>query len=135
MPSITHAQYQKFSSQAPDGWSFDLEYYVIWGEKTLIASQAIDDDHRVVGKLEYVQNYIPDPRGLGGKRPANHYHIALHISVYTRSTTGGCWVSSGMGAWLNLDQGEHPRKNYAALCKIAATIKKDDLLPLYSIHH
>ena len=134
MPSITRAQYQKLNDQAPDGWRFDLQQFVTWGEKSLKAIHTIDDDHLLIGCLEYCENRA-DVRTEYGQvftRPTGFYHIALHLNVYHRS--GDVCIGHGVGVWIDLDHGQHSRKVYKNLCKIAESVSPDDFRKLYDSH-
>lgn len=132
MPSITKEQALKRQSQAPDGWKYDWKYYVLWGENSLYRRIWTDEKHFVEGKVEFRQNYkdLPTYDGRSTYRvEAGHYHIALHVRTWTVEPTGTA-TSHGLGHWANLDNGQHTRRNYKDICKIAATVT-DEMIMSY----
>ena len=40
MPTLKVEQYKKWSSALPDGWKFDAQHYVMWGEKEIYTDSA-----------------------------------------------------------------------------------------------
>ena len=53
MAKITKEQYTKWSKQAKNGFSLDLQYYVIWNEKTLTKRIKMADGDVMEFKIEY----------------------------------------------------------------------------------
>ena len=129
MPSITKEQVLKLQAQAPEGWKFDWKYYVIHGEKTLRRLIEQDANHVIEARIEYYGNYEKRTSYDGRTTynvPANHSHICLHVSTWTVDANG-TGHSFGLGHFENLDNGQHTRKNYKDLCKIAATVTDETI--------
>lgn len=129
MATITKEQIMKLEAQAPEGWHFDWKYCVFHGEKTLRHLITLDESHVVEAKLMFHENYerITNEYGCSYNRPAGHSHICLHVSTWTVDANG-TGHSYGLGHFENIDNGQHTRKNYKDLCKIAPTITDETIL-------
>lgn len=57
MAKITREQYNKWNAQAQNGFRLDLQYYVVWGEKTLVKSIKQTDGTIIQFKLWYIPEY------------------------------------------------------------------------------
>ena len=133
MASITRAQAAKLDAQAPNGWHFDLMYYLTHSEKIIDRRIPLEGDTVLVAELYFRENYteVRNDYGQTFNRPAGHMHICLHTAVY-RPTGSGLMCSSGLGHFYNLDHGQHTRRNYRALCEIGATLTDERILELHS---
>lgn len=129
MATITKEQIMKLEAQAPEGWHFDWKYYVIHGEKTLRRLIQQDETHVIEARIDYSENYetIRDIYRGTHTRAAGHSHISLHVSTWTVDLATNVGHSFGLGHFENLDNGQHTRKNYKDLCKIAATVTDETI--------
>ena len=129
MPSITREQALKLNAQAPAPWKFDVKYYVIHGEKTLVHTIELDSGKFLEARLYFSENHEKRQNEFcSWTVPAGNYHICLHLSTYSPSSVLGCYHSFGLGKFINLDNAQHTKRNYKDLCKIALTLTDDDLL-------
>lgn len=129
MPSITREQAQKLNAQAPGNWRFDVRYYVIHGEKTLVRQIELDGGRYLEARLYYVENYERrSNEHCSWNAPAGHYYTGLHYQIYSPSSTPGCYHSFGLGTLLNLDNGQHAKRNYKDLCALAKSVTDDWIL-------
>ena len=132
MPSITREQAARLNSQAPNNWNFDVFYYVTHGEKTITRKITLDEGKILEARLMYSENReerpLPYRPGRTYSVPAGHYHIALHISIWSPSPGTECYHSYGLGQWLDMDHGRHTKRNYKDLCKIAVDLSDADIL-------
>lgn len=134
MPTITKEQALKRQASCPAGWKYDWKHYVIWGDNVIRRRIWTDKTHFIEASIEYRENLKALPTYDGRSTynvPAGHHHIALSISAWTYYPENDTASSSGMGHWENLDNGQHPRKNYKDLCKIAATVT-DEMIMNYT---
>ena len=129
MATITKEQVLKLQAQAPEGWRFDWKYYVIHGEKTLIRLIKRDDTHYTEARIDYRENYktITNSYGCRYNQRTGTNYISMNVSNWTVDANG-TGHSYGLGHFENLDNGEHPRKNYKDLCKIAATVTDETII-------
>ena len=57
MAKLTREQYNKWNAQAKNGFQLDLQYYLIWSEKTLIKDVQQEDGSIIRFKLWYMPEY------------------------------------------------------------------------------
>lgn len=133
MASITRAQAAKLDAQAPNGWNFDLHYYLTHGEKTIRRIIPLEGDTKLIATIYYRENYetVRNAYGQSFNRPAGHMHLCLHTAVY-RPTYGGMMSSEGLGHFHNIDHGQHTRRNYKEVCKIGAVLSDERILELHT---
>lgn len=127
MPSITREQAIKLNSQAPQGWKFDIQYYVIHGEKTLIHNVPLNNGKHLQARIYYREVYV------NRYQPTGTNKIVCHTSVWSPTGTDGVFSSNGMGHFQELSATEYPRKNYKDLCKMADTLYENDLLKFHGL--
>ena len=130
MPSITRETALKLNAQAPSPWKFDVRYYVTHGEKTIIRHIELDAGRILEARLWFCENYneLRSDYGQTFRVPAGHYHIGLHIMIWSPSVGSECYHSTGCGKFINLDHAQHAKRNYKDLCKIAPTVTDEDIL-------
>ena len=57
MAKLTREQYNKWNAQAQNGFMLDLQYFLIWGEKTLIKGIEQENGAIIRFKLSYIDEF------------------------------------------------------------------------------
>ena len=125
MPSMTREQYNKWSSVLPEGWKFDAQHYIMWGEKEIVTDSPENENGEFYrATLEYkaeTENAGYFRRETGKQIPT----ITIHR--YTEKT--GNMYSVVM--IFSQPVGEiQSKKNYNVLVKLAGTIDINDYFRL-----
>ena len=129
MAKITREQYNKWNAQAQNGFQFDLQHYLIWGEKTLSKKIELQDGRMVEFRIVYHNEYETktNEHGCRWNVETGRYIPMLHITVW-RPSHSGCYVSSGMGKYERIGEAQAAKK-YNVLCKLSAEINTDEYMP------
>ncbi len=128
MAKITREQFNKWNAQAQNGFGLDLQYYVIWGEKTLTKKIELDNGNVVEFKIEYRNEYETktNEHGCRWNVETGRYIPMLHITVW-RPSHSGCYVSSGIGKYERIGDAQ-TSKRYNVLCKLSAEVKTEQYM-------
>lgn len=126
MAKITREQYNKWNAQAQNGFRLDLQYYVGWGEKTLIKSIKQTDGTIIQFKLWYIPEYETKVNEWGCKWnvKTGKQIPMMRIERLVPGHTEG--VYSVHTAKDDMPMGE-PEKTmkYSTLCKISGMVDTD----------
>lgn len=122
MPTLKTEQYKKWSSVLPDGWKFNAQHYVVWGEKE-ICTDSTENDKGVFYRLTLRYRAETEPGGYS-QRETGRQIPTVSISRYTPTGSGLFSV-----VYIFSDAAGEPegKKVYNALVKIAASIDTAEL--------
>ena len=116
MAKLTLEQFKKWSSQLPEGWKFDAQYFVLWGEKRIYTDSTPNAKgvfYRL--ELEYKETYTRRMDQALNKEP--------HFSVDRYTPTGENNSFCSVVRIISGNAGEpENKKNYNKLVKIAASL-------------
>ena len=117
MPTLKVEQYKKWSSVLPEGWKFDAQRYVMWGEKEIYTDSA-ENEKGVFYRLTL--EYRAETENAGYFRRETGRQIpAVSISRYTPTGSG---MFSVVHILTENAADPESKRNYNALVKLAATI-------------
>lgn len=119
MPKITKEQFLKWEAMCANGFTLDLQKYVVWGEKEPTKQIRLDEENIIIATVGYY-----DERVDGGRWGETVRKIKLHLALWHPATTEGVMYSTGYGAYITLDDTPQPKKEYKKLA--AWTEKLDD---------
>jgi len=125
MATCTKAQYQKWNAQLPEGWRFDLHYFLLWGEKCPVRAIELPDGRTLRAKLFYTEE-------REGYRHTGRQIPQVNLSVWTDRGDGFA-SSTGMGYTETLGVIQK-NKNYKHLCACAVTLSDADILTMAKEH-
>lgn len=128
MAKITREQYNKWNAQANNGFSLDLQYFVIWNEKTLTKKIKLESGNVIEFKIEYHKEFETKTNSYGCKWnvETGRYIPMLNITVW-HPTTSGCYASSGCAKSERIGEVQNTKK-YNVLCKLSAEINTDEYI-------
>ena len=129
MARITREQYNKWNSQAQNGFTLDLEYYLNWGEKTLIKDIPMEDGGYIRFKLWYTDEYETITNEYGckrNKRTGKHIPM-MRIEKLKPCSTAGMYQILTVKDDMQMGESEKMMK-YSVLCKISREINTDEEL-------
>lgn len=121
MPSITREQAARWNAKAQNGFTFDVQKYVMWGDKTLHRVVELDGGDRMEIRLLYQEEH---------ERKTNQYdcHWTVRTGRYIPTVhltrwhpSGTAWTSHGLGDWITIGEPQTSKK-FDVLCKLSATI-------------
>ena len=128
MAKITKDQYTKWSAQAKNGFSLDLQHYVIWSEKTLTKRIKMADGDAMEFKIEYMREYEQKTNEWGNKWSVETGRYIPTLTVTRWHPTGtGCYSSGGYEEQKPLGEPEQTKK-YNVLCKLSGEIDTDEYM-------
>ncbi len=128
MAKITKEQYTKWSKQAKNGFSLDLQYYVIWNEKTLTKRIKMADGDVMEFKIEYQRECKQKTNKWGCKcYVETGQYIPMLIVKRWHPTKTGSYMSSGYEEEKPLGEPEQSKK-YSILCKLSGEIDTDEYM-------
>lgn len=116
MAKLTLEQFKKWSSQLPEGWKFDAQYFVLWGEKRIYTDSTPNAKgvfYRL--ELEYKETYTRRMDRALNKEP----HWTIDRYTPTGENNSFCSVVRIISG--NAGEPEN-KKNYNKLVKIAASL-------------
>ena len=125
MAKITKEQYNKWANQALNGFTFDLQYYVLWSEKTLSKKVKRVNGDVVEFKIEYHKEFETKTNAYGcsWNVETGCYIPMLNITVWHPTHTG-CYSSSGWAKSEKIGDVQNSKK-YNVLCKLSGMIDTD----------
>lgn len=126
MSKLTREQANRWNAQAKNGFTFDIEHYVIWNEKGL-KKRVPTETGFTQFKLGYNDEIetVTNEYGCKYNRRTGRYVPTLHISEWKPTHTEGVYSSDGLGQFIPVGAPQD-KKNYKVLCDISATINVDD---------
>lgn len=101
MAKMTQKQYAAKKAATPDGWVFDLYYYLIHGENTATRKIALNDMEYIEARLLYRDEYkkITNDYGVSYNRETGRKLPTVNISKWTYNDTKTAASSWGLGVW------------------------------------
>lgn len=114
MGKITKEQLHKINNSCKNEWSFDLQYFLMHNEKTLIKHITIDDENYLQFKIDY--NY--------------ENKIILRISKFHHKANDFFATSTGLGKSRILDETPAPRKSINKLIQLTETLTDNELMEI-----
>jgi len=115
---ITREQAIKWNNQAKGGFKFDLQYCLIWSEKTLTRTIKITENIYLEFRLWYTKEYEErtNAHGCTWKVETGRYIPELCVNLL-RPTGSGMYTSVPV---KRIEMGEPENsKKYATLCRIS----------------
>lgn len=123
MPKITREQVRKWDAKCSNGFHFDLNRFLMRGEKEISKYIPLPDGRKLEARLYYSE--VTQGFRKIGVRPT------LHLSIWKQTETA--MVSHGLGKFI--DAGEvTDKKNFSALCALCVNYPDDLLLQLVVVH-
>ena len=129
MPNITREQFSKWNSKATNGFSFDVKEYVVWGNKSLIRDEKLDDGKIAEFRIGYSDEYVTKTNDWGCKWNVKTGKKIPHldINILHPSSTDGIYRVQSYKRGIVLGDTES-KSNYGVLCKLAESVNVDDYL-------
>ena len=126
MPTLTRENWKKWDAKAANGFRFDAQNYIIWGEKELEKYSDNGDGTRTRYRIQFAKEYetITNSYGCRYNRETGRVIPELTISKTTPTGTAGCW-SIGKPDRYTIGEPQ-ARKSYDLLCKLSATLNLDE---------
>ena len=125
MPSVTREQVNKWNAKLQNGFRFDIQRYVVWGEKQIKKSIELADGRILTAEIHY-----RDARE-GYKYIGNEACISL--AIWTRCANSDMMKSEGMG-YHEVLGAVQPKKSYADLVKLSAVMDEPKILEVMNAH-
>lgn len=121
MPSITREQAARWNAKARNGFTFDVQKYVVWGEKTLHQIIDLGDGDRMEIRLLYQEEYErkTNEHGCSWNVRTGRYLPTVHLTRWHPS--GAAWTSQGLGDWITAGEPQTSKK-FDVLCKLSGQI-------------
>ena len=128
MAKLTREQAKKWNEQAKNGFQFDIEYYLIWGEKTLTKKIKMENGDVIEFKIEYNKEFETKTNGYGCKwNVETGRYIPMLYITHWKPSSSGCYHSSGWEKIETLGSPENSKK-YNVLCKFSETVNTDEYM-------
>lgn len=121
MPSITREQAARWNAKAQNGFTLDVRYYVIHGEKTLHQVIDLDGGDKMEVRLLYEEERRKKTNEFGCTWTVRtgRYLPTVHLTRWHPS--GTAWTSQGLGDWITIGEPQTAKK-FDVLCKLSATV-------------
>lgn len=118
MAKLTREQYNKWNAALADGWKFEAQHYIMWGDKEAYTDSAEDERGNFYrAKLTYYEERTGEgwtAKSTGRQLPA------LVIDRWNKTSTDGVYSSVQV---LKETVGEpQNKKNYSVLAKLSASL-------------
>lgn len=128
MAKITREQFNKWNAQAKNGFQFDLECFMVWGEKTLTKKIKMENGDIIEFKIEYTKEFETKTNEWGCKwNVETGRYIPMLYITHWKPSTSGCYHSSGWAKTEVLGSPENSQK-YNVLCKLSETVNTDEYM-------
>ena len=114
MGKITREQLQKINNNCKNEWTFDLQYFLMHNEKTLIKHITIDDENYLQFKIDY--DY--------------ENKIILRISKFHHKANDYFATSNGLGKKKILEETPSSRKSINKLIELTEKLTDDELIKI-----
>ncbi len=126
MAKLTKEQAIKWDKMLGGGYHFDIQHFVIWGEKEAVLKIKTGENKVLSATLEY-RDERDGHRYTGRQKPV------LHMQLWTVDPETGTGISQGLGA--SVDVGEvQDKKNWKYLCELSGEYTADKVLELAMEH-
>ena len=121
MPTLKVEQYKKWSSVLPDGWKFDAQHYVMWGEKEIFTDSA-ENEKGVFYRLTL--EYRAETENAGYFRKETGRQIpTVSVSRYTPTGSG---LFSVVHILTEAAAETESKRNYNTLVKLSASLNVNE---------
>jgi len=122
MPNLKVEQLKKWRAALPEGWKFDAQYYVLWGEKKIFTYSA----ENAAGAFYCAElGYRAERVGEGWSAQNTGRQIpTVTVSRYTPTSTGD--LCSVVRIFEETAGEPENKKKYDVLCKLAASLDVAD---------
>lgn len=129
MAQITREQLNKWNAQAKNGFHLDLEYFLNWGEKTLIKDIEQESGGYIRFKLYYMPEYeiITNEWGCKYNKRTGKQIPMLRIERLKPCRTEGIYQVLTVKDDVPMGEAEKTMK-YSTLCKISGEINTEEEL-------
>lgn len=118
MAKITREQFDKWSAQLPQGWKFDLQKFVMWGEKQVFTDGPADDAGTF---YRLTLRYHEETTGKSWMSEKTGYMLPrVSIDRYNETTTPGMYTV--VGVYAETVGEKQKKRNYNYLAELAAGI-------------
>lgn len=114
MAKMTKEQLQKINNSCKNEWTFDLQYFLMHSEKTLIKHITIDDENYLQFKIDF--DY--------------ENKIILRISKFHHKANDYFASSSGLGKKKILEETPAPRKSINKLIRLTEKLTDNELMKI-----
>lgn len=114
MAKMTKEQLQKINNSCKNEWTFDLQYFLMHNEKTLIKHITIDDENYLQFKIDF--DY--------------ENKIILRISKFHHKASDYFATSSGLGKKKILEETPATRKSINKLIELTEKLTNDELMKI-----
>ena len=128
MATITREQFNKWNGQAKGGFNFDLEHYLVWGEKELVKDVKQDDNTIIRYRLDYVEEYKEYTNEYGCTRNKRTGFLIPSLNIDKLVPTGSGVYRVISILWGRKMAEVEKTKKYSTLCKISGTIDTAEIL-------
>ena len=129
MAKLTREQLNKWNAQAKNGFQLDLQYFLVWNEKTLIKNIPQEDGSIIQFKLWYMPEYETKTNDFGCKwnvRTGRQIPM-MRIDRLVPGNTEGVYIVHNVRDDKPMGEAEKTLK-FATLCKISGTVNTDEEL-------
>ena len=118
MAKITREQFNKWSAQLPEGWKFDLQCYVMWGDKQIYTDAPADEAGTF---YRLTLRYRDETKGHGWNAEKTGYQLPrLCVDRWNKTGTGDLYTVVEVYAEI---VGEKQKKRvYNYIAQLAAEI-------------
>lgn len=132
MAKITREQFNKWNAQAKNGFQFDLQYFLIWSEKTLTKKIEMENGDIIEFKIEFDKEFETKTNQWGSRwNVETGRYIPMLYITYWKPSDSGCYHSSGREKSEILGNPENSKK-YNVLCKLSETVNTDEHMKAFT---
>lgn len=133
MAKVTREQIIKWNGQAKNGFGLDVQYFIIWNEKTLTKKIEMENGDVVEFKIEYNKEFETKTNSYGCRWnvETGRYIPMLYITLWKPSNSG-CYHSGGFDKSEILGEPEKSKK-YSTLCKLSGIVDTDRYMENYIV--
>lgn len=124
MAKCTKEQYQRWNAKAQNGFRFDLQHFLMWGEKRAERSIMLPNGNRLSACLEW-HDVLEDE---GYYRKSIGVKPRLSLMVWSPAQTAGIWRSEGFGAIIEVTDKVYKKKSWDELAKYTSNLNDDILM-------
>lgn len=126
MAKLTREQYNKWNAQAQNGFMLDLQYFLIWGEKTLIKDIEQENGAIIRFKLSYIDEFETrtNEHGCRWNERTGRKIPVMKIDRLVPCKTEGMYQVINIAENRQMAEPEKTMK-YSTLCKISGLIDTD----------
>ena len=121
MPSVTREQVNKWNAKLQNGFLFDIQRYVVWGEKQIVKSIKLEDGRSLVATL-----FFRDARE-GFKYIGQQ--LCISLSIWTPIENSDLMRSEGTG-YHEILGAVQEKKLYNDLVKMSAVIDEAKIMEM-----